>query len=77
VPIAPALKESDEPAANARLDRVEGERLGARTAAPPTRVVFPEVAAQWVRLVLGQTMNVLVLDETESAHPEWVKNQAP
>jgi hypothetical protein len=39
-------------------------------AAQPTRVVFPEVAAQWALLVLGQTKNVLALHEAESAHPE-------
>lgn len=45
---APVLRELDESAANAPLNRVEGEPLGELRAAPPTRVVFPEVAVQWV-----------------------------
>jgi hypothetical protein len=67
---APALKEWDAPAANVRLNRVEVEPLGALMAAQPTRVVFPEVAAQWALPVSGQAKNVLALHEAESAHRE-------
>jgi hypothetical protein len=68
--VAPALKESDEPAVNARLNRVEVERLGALMAALLTRVVFPEAAARWALLVLGQTRNDRALHAAESVHRE-------
>jgi hypothetical protein len=72
---APAPRESDESAANAPLNRVEEERLGALMVAPPTRVEFPEVAVQWVLPVRGQMKSALASGEAEWAHPGPMTSQ--